>query len=289
MNSRERVLATIEHREPDRIPIDLGGTPSSGISALAYTNLKEYLKIKTGHTQVYDVVQQLAQPEEDFLARFHVDVVDIGRTFNASEGDWYPIQIHGKELHYPQWFKPRRNLDGSYDVLDREADIIAHMPANGYFFDQSYYPYREGYPADFRDLPKVMTKILWQTLAHSPWDHAGDPKFWDTLRSRAISLRKSSNRAIMIACGCNLFEWGTFLRGLDHFLVDLVKQPAQVERLLDALMEQHLASLEKVCKAVGDVVDILRFGDDLGTNDRSFMRPEIYRRLFKPRHTILCQ
>ena len=54
--------------------------------------------------------------------------------------------------------------------------------------------------------------------------------------------------------GCNLFEWGTFLRRIDNFLMDLYLDPENVERLLDALMEVHLAGLEKICNAVGDVV-----------------------------------
>jgi uroporphyrinogen decarboxylase len=70
--------------------------------------------------------------------------------------------------------------------------------------------------------------------------------------------------------------------------MDLVLNPGEVERLLDALMEVHLATLEKVCQAVGDVADILRFGDDLGMDSGPFMAPKIYRQLFKPRHTILC-
>ena len=78
MNSRERVLAAINHQESDRIPIDLGATPSSGISAIAYTNLKKHLGMTAGHTRIYDVVQQLAQPEEEILDYFGIDVVDIG-------------------------------------------------------------------------------------------------------------------------------------------------------------------------------------------------------------------
>jgi uroporphyrinogen decarboxylase len=69
--------------------------------------------------------------------------------------------------------------------------------------------------------------------------------------------------------------------------MDLVTNPAGVESLLDALMEIHLATLENVCSAVGDVVDVLRFGDDLGTDQGPFMSPKIYRQLFKPRHAIL--
>jgi len=93
----------------------------------------------------------------------------------------------------------------------------------------------------------------------------------------------------MIVVGCNLFEWGTFLRRIDNFLMDLIIQPREVERLLDALMEIHMGTLEKVCQAVGDVADIIRFGDDLGMDSGPFMSPEIYRKLFKPRHKQLCE
>jgi uroporphyrinogen decarboxylase len=116
---------------------------------------------------------------------------------------------------------------------------------------------------------------------------AGRPDFWRRLRANALALRQSSDRALMIVCGCNLFEWGTFLRRMDNFLMDVVAEQDSVERLLDALMEVHLATLEKVCTAVGDVVDIIRFGDDLGMDTGPFMSGDVYRKLFQPRHAKL--
>jgi uroporphyrinogen decarboxylase len=134
-----------------------------------------------------------------------------------------------------------------------------------------------------------MGRVLWAALVHSPWDHARDPGFWETLRRKALDLRQASDRALMIVVGCNLFEWGTFLRRMDGFLMDLGAEPDQVEALLDALMERHLAALEQVCRAVGDMADICRFGDDLGTNNGPFLSPAMYRRFFKPRHARLCR
>jgi len=289
MNSRERILAAISHRQPDRVPVDLGATPSSGISAIAYGNLKKHLGLKQGGTLVYDVVQQLAQPEDFILDRFRVDVVDIGRAFNTGVSEWTPTTLmDGQPALYPAWFHPERQPDGSFIARMADGLDIAHMPARGTFFDQTYFPYLDDYPADYRDLDKEMGRILWAALVHSPWDHAGDPGFWESLRLKALELRRTSDRALMIVVGCNLFEWGTFLRRMDNFLMDLVAEPEQVERLLDALMERHLAVLEKTCRAVGDVADIIRFGDDLGTNGGPFMSPNTYRQLFKPRHTILC-
>ena len=82
MNSRERVMAAIDHKEPDYVPLDLGATPSSGISAIAYNNLKKHMGITDGHTRVYDVVQQVVIPEQNLIDEFGVDVIDIGRVFN---------------------------------------------------------------------------------------------------------------------------------------------------------------------------------------------------------------
>lgn len=87
MNARERVLASICHKEPDRVPIDLGSTPSSGISAIAYSKLTDFLGMTNSRNRVYDVVQQLAQHEMEVLDRFGADVLDIGRTFNTTDSD----------------------------------------------------------------------------------------------------------------------------------------------------------------------------------------------------------
>jgi uroporphyrinogen decarboxylase len=296
MTSRERVLASIRHQEPDRVPIDLGATPSSGISTIAYYHLKQHLGITEGHVRVYDVVQQLAQPEDCILDRFGIDAVDVGRTFNTRDEDWYDIALppvpatNGEiiTVQFPAWFRPVIREDGAWDGHSSDGTRVATMPSGATFFDGTVHPYLDGYPADYRDLPAAMGKIHWSALVHSPWDSAGQPDFWERLRANAIALRASSDQAIMVVAGCNLFEWGTFLRRIDNFLADLAVDQANVERLLDALMEQHLATLEKVCVAVGDVVDILRFGDDLGTGNGPFMAPATYRKLFKPRHTILC-
>jgi uroporphyrinogen decarboxylase len=290
MSPRQRILAAIEHRQPDRVPVDLGATPSSGISAIAYGRLKQHLGLTQGRTLVYDVVQQLAQPEDFILDRFGVDVIDIGRAFNTEDAAWRPtVLADGQPAQYPAWFQPERQADGSFIARMKDGLDIAHMPAHGVFFDQSYFPYLDDYPADFRDLPREMGRVLWAALAHSPWDHAAEAGFWDTLRTRTLELRRTTNRALMIGIGCNLFEWGTFLRRMDNFLMDLVAEPEKAEALLDALMERHLAVLEKTCRAVGDVADLIRFGDDLGGNGGPLMSPRTYRQLFKPRHTLLCQ
>jgi uroporphyrinogen decarboxylase len=289
MNSRERVLASIRHTEPDGLPVDLGATPSSGISAIAYDKLLRILPFQDKRNWVYDVVQQVAQPSDEVLDYFRIDTVDIGRTFNTRDSDWYDYTLpNGSIAQQPIWFHPHKQENGSFLVY-KGGEAIAVMPATAISYDQTVYPFLNGYPEQYgSNLDEAMGRIHWAALAHSPWDHASEPDFWVRLRANALELRATSDRAIVLSAGCNLFEWGTFVRRLDNFIMDLKRAPAEVERFLDALMVRHLSSLEKICGAVGDVVDIIRLGDDLGMNTGPLMGPETYRKLFKPRHTILC-
>jgi uroporphyrinogen decarboxylase len=215
--------------------------------------------------------------------------VDLGRTFNTQDRDWYDYTLpNGSTAQQPVWFQPRRQDNGSWLAYKGE-EAIAVMPATAISYDQIVYPFLNGYPARYDStLDEAMGRIHWAALAHSPWDHAGRPDFLKKLRAKALDLRAKSDRAIVLSAGCNLFEWGTFLRRLDNFIMDLKRAPAEVESFLDALMERHLSSLEKICHTVGDVVDIIRLGDDLGMNTGPLMDPDTYRKLFKPRHTILC-
>ena len=90
MTSRERVLAALNHSEPDRIPVDLGAHRSSGISAITYHQLRKHLGLEQKPVRVYDMVQQLAIVDEDVLDLFGVDVVEMGRGFLLNDSDWKP-------------------------------------------------------------------------------------------------------------------------------------------------------------------------------------------------------
>ncbi len=290
MTSRERVLVSINHREPDRVPLDLGATPSSGISAIAYSNLLRHIGRNDLPVLIYDVVQQLAQPADSILELFGADVLDIGRAFNDHSSDWRPTMLaNGGEAFYPNWYNPVKQEDGSFLTFDDDKErVLSKMPSGATFFDQTYFPYVDGYPDNFKNLDAEMNRIMWSRHVHSPWDHAREHDFWEKLREMTIHLKETTDKSLLVVCGCNLFEWGTFLRRMDNFLTDLLCDQFNVEKLLDELLERHLATLKNVCEAVGDVVDIIRFGDDLGMTTGPFMSPEIYRQLFKPRHKILC-
>ena len=162
MTSRERIIAAINHREPDRVPIDLGSTPSSGISVVAYQNLLKYMGKTHLKTHVYDIIQEVVQPEMELLDHFGVDVLDIGRHFNTSEGYWHEMEvISGHKALYPKWFNATRLPDGSHITYGSGGEIIGRMPEGATFFDQTIFPYLNGYPGDYKNLANDMKRVLW--------------------------------------------------------------------------------------------------------------------------------
>lgn len=288
MTSRERILSAIAHKQPDRIPVDLGATPSSGISVVAWHNLVRYLGIKQ-HNYVYDVIQEVTQPEMELLDLFRVDVLDVGRYFNSFPDYWHDLElIKGYPGLYPKWFNPEKQPDGSFLVAGKTGEFIGKMPLGATFFDQIVFPYVDGYPADYKNISNDMLRVSWGGFGFPPFDRINEKDFWKNLRETIIKERSKTDKAFLIGVGCNLFEWGTFLRRIDNFLMDLYLDPANVHRLLDKLMEMHMDFLSKVCESVGDIVEIFKFGDDLGTNTGPFMPPGIYNEFFGPRHKILC-
>ena len=288
MNSRERVLASINHKEPDRVPIDLGSTTVTGISAIAYHNLKKYLGITTGHTRIYDIPQQLAQVEDIIIDLFKVDVLDIGRTFNTNNEAWYDVYVNGINAQFPEWFQPRHNPDDSYDVLHQDGTVIGKMTRDALYFDQTYYPCLENYPNDYQEFQKMLNTFFGAAVAPPPFSNIGQKRFWKTLRANAIKLKEDTNKAIVLGIGGGTFEFGTFFRRFDKFLIDIVRYPSKVEKLLDMFMQFHINSLQVICSYVGDVIDIIQIGDDLGENKGPLINPNIYRKIIKPRHVELC-
>jgi uroporphyrinogen decarboxylase len=281
MNSRERILSTINHIQPDKVPIDLGSSTVTGISAIAYNNLKRNLKIES-KTRVFDVVQQLANVDIEVINLFGVDALDINRV--STEGDnWYDVELSdGSKAQYPSWFRPVRAEDGSWYTTDHDKTIISKMAAGATFFDQMQYPFENAYPESLQDLKEAMKKISW--VVHSHASNLNETE----LREKLINLKDTTNKALVMSGGVKLLELGFFIRRMDNFLMDLMTDEAKMPEMLDMLVEMHLAGLEKKCRNLGDIVDVIRFGDDLGMTSGAFMDLGTFRKHFKPRYKILC-
>lgn len=269
MNSRERVLRAIDHREPDRVPIDFGGTRQSGIAASTYHQLKEHLGIHTP-TRVYDVYQMLAEIERPLLERFGADVIGLNKpvvAFGIENKDFRPWRLFdGTPVEVPGGFNPVTEAGG--DLLLRNADgsPMARMPKGGFYFDRL-----DKYPgASHADVDTLRPPLL----SAAECDH---------LHARSQAYRQNCELAVIAAMGppYELF-FGLGTGDFQSWMITLATEPHYVGELYDKLTEAWLENLRRFVAAVGDRVDILQFNDDLGTQDAPFLSVDMFRELIMP-------
>lgn len=241
----------------------------------------KHLKIE-GKTRIYDVIQQLANVDMEIINLFGVDALDINR-LSAEGSDWLEVRLADNSIAaYPMWFKPIRVDDGSWITKDEDGTILSKMAAGATFFDQMYYPYENGYPDSFRNFRDALKKISWIVHSHASNLNTGE------LREKLLNLKETTGKALVMSGGVKLLELGFFIRRMDNFLMDMMTDEGKVSEMLDILVDMHLSGLEKKCNAVGDIVDVIRFGDDLGMTSGPFIDLDTFRKLLKPKYKILC-
>jgi len=289
MTPRERVLAAVNHQEPDRVPIDQGSMRSSGIMAIAYNRLKKHLGVTGGETFVYDLVQQLAQPEQWFLDRFHIDAVDLGRAFYSPE-KCRPWKLpDGSEAVVPRWFQPEIT-DGNLIFRDRHGIAIGTMPAGALYIDQCYWPLSGPDGLDnFEPLAEKMEQVTWAAIPAPPFDEPLTDERLDEIARVAKQLYETTDYAIVLPIGCNLFEWSQMLFGMENFYLYLAGEKRKLARFLDRLTEEHMEFLSRLLPKVKGYVQFLVVGDDLGMQSGPQCSPATYRELFLPRHKKIYQ
>ncbi len=286
--SRERVLAALNHKEPDRVPIDLGGHRSSGMMAIAYNKLKKYLGITSGDIYVYDFIQQLAIIEPEVLDRFGVDTIELGRAFSRRPEDWRDwVLPDGTPCKIPAFIEPVR-VGRDWHVYHRDGTLIAIQKEGCLYFEQTAFPLMGKEDDDFSDLATPLEKVMWVSL-RAPGPASYDAERLRQLVESAKALRASTDRAILGLFGGNLLEIGQFLFRNDNFFLLLAGEPRRAHRFLDSLVELHLANLEKFLSAVGPYIDIIVFGDDLGMQTGPQISVKMYREFFQPRHKLLWE
>ena len=285
MTSRERVMMALNHHEPDRVPIDFGGHRSSGISASTYAKLRAYLGLPERSIRVYDLVQQLAIIDEDVLERFGVDVIELGRGFALENEHWVDWTLpDGTPCQVPVWTVPERDGD-RWVIRSKTGRIIAVMPDGSLYFETAFYPFfEEDEYSEVERVEEMLGECMWCAVTTPPGPLVDGPDGPAKLREGARRLRESTDRAIIGLFGGNLLEMGQFFYRNDKMLMLLAADPERVERFFDRIVAMYMANLERFLGAVGEYIDIILFGDDLGMQSGPQISPEMYRALFKPRH-----
>jgi uroporphyrinogen decarboxylase len=258
LTSRERLLAALDHRQPDRVPIDLGGN-QTGIHKFAYQALLEHLGIEDELT-IMDAVQQLARPCEAVLERFHVDTRYIAAGA-ASDFD-------GKIV--------TANRDGRnwHDLTD-EFGVTWSMPDDEpYYMDISHHP---------------LAGASLEDVADYPFPKGDDPGRFAQLRKQALELKRETPYAVVSGISGVVYEICWYMRGLEQWFMDMLTQPEFCEASLDKTLGFWMDWFRVFLDEVGDVVDVIMIGDDLAGQRGPLFRPDFYRRVVKPRHKKLVQ
>jgi uroporphyrinogen decarboxylase len=248
MTSRERMWAAINHQEPDRVPLDIGGGISTTIVIEAYDNLKRYLGIP-GDTAVMNNIYRLARLDEDVMRRLGSDT--------------RPVTLKG-----PTNWKPPRT-----DNPDQFTDLwgITYQKAN----------YPGGYYWELRKSPLAEATI--DDLEKYAWPDPLDPGFTMGLEDEVKNLFENTDYALMADPGFKGFwQHGCNLRGFNQMLIDLVDNPEFVIALMEKLLEINIAGTRRFLDIVGKYIQIFRTGDDLATQNSLLMSPRTYRHVLKP-------
>ncbi len=252
MNSRERVLAALDHREPDRIPFDLGSTQVTGIHIVAYRRLREYLGLPRVEPQLCDTIQQLALPDDDVIEHLGVDVRGL-----------FPLNSHN-------WNIASADIGDYWEYVD-EWGITHRRPKP----DGLYYSMVRS--------PLSSPSLTPDEIRAYAWPNTGDPQRIAGLRDLALAYR-AQGRAVMIkGVLAGVFEMAQRARGMENLLMDMASNDALAGALFDKMVELKLAFWEMALPQLADVIDVVSEADDYGTQASQLISPRMFRQQIKPR------
>ena len=252
MTSRERLLTALDHREPDRIPFDLGSTQVTGIHVVAYRRLRAHLGLPAVEPRICDVVQGLAVPDDDVVEALGVDVRGL-----------FPLNSHN-------WKIDIRDAGPCWAFVD-EWGLTQHQPRDGGLYFSVV-----GSPLDREGLTA-------RDIASHAWPDTGDPQRIEGLRALAQSYR-DQGRAVMIkGVLAGIFEMSQRVRGVERMMVDLAADEALACAILDKMVELKFRFWEMALPRLGNLVDVVSEADDYATQTSQLVSPRMFRRVFKPR------
>ena len=290
MTPRERILATLRFEPTDKIAVDFGGHRSSGIAAIAYAKLKKHLGISSGDIYVYDMVQQLAIVEPEVLDRFEIDTVEMGRGFTLAPSEWRDwVLPDGTPCKIPAFLSVRQKQDDWY-LLAPDGTELGVQRKGCLYFEQCHFPFGGKSIKDV-DLVKELT---W-SVGHNVWGGTAAPACefplddvgLKKLADGAARLRKSTDRAVIALFGGNMFELPQWIFNMETYLMQMGIDPEGTLALSEKLCDLHLQRLDLWLPAIKDDIDVVLFGDDLGSQRGPMMSPAMYRKYFKPFHSRL--
>ncbi len=255
MTSRERILAALGHRQPDRLPLDLGSTIATTMTAGAQDRLRAHLGLPSGGAPVlFAKRSNTVIPEEAILARIGVDARPL--VLGSPDG------------------RPEREI--SPDAFIDEWEVTWTKPHGGHYIntDGPFYRLDEPTTAD---------------IERHAWPEAADPGRYRGLRERARALHEGTGYAVILNLPVGPIHQSQFLRGFGDWLGDLLANRAFAEGLLDRVTDIWVETASRALEETAPFVDVVMYGDDIATQRGPLMRPALYRQLLKPRHRRMAE
>ncbi len=277
LTSRERVRLALNHEEPDRVPVDLGASRISGISAIAYRNLLRQLQIEDD-IRVYDIKQQLAEPCLEVINRLGGDVVQLhrlaptsGMAFMAIDR-WKPGRLtDGSPCLVPDACHEVVDANGEIQVVDH-GEVYARRSPESLYFDVCWEPLARA------ETTADIDRFVWP----DPWTDREE----QFLRRQVRELYEGTDKALFAGLPmfiCSFFELSLTLFGFENFMMKLATDRDFIEHWLDFKLAHDCEILEKFLVIAGPFIEAIQCNDDFGAQTALQISPRLYRELFKPR------
>jgi len=253
MSSRERILKSINHEEPDRVPFDLAGSTWTGITNTAYQNLRKHLGLNSAEPYWSDVIQQIVVPSEEILTQLNVDTRGV-----------FPLTSHNWDIY------SKLKDVGDYFEYHDEWGFTHHFPKDGYWFSLVKHSMDQ---VDF-DSEGVIEGF--------PWPDAGNKHRFAGMREKAIQFRNQDKIVMTKGLCAGLFEMHQRVRGMENAMLDSFLFPVNSDKLVGKLADLKIEFWDSLLDEIGDVIDIVGEGDDYGTQHSQLIAPDQFREYYKP-------
>jgi len=269
MEARNRILTTLNHKEPDRIPRDLGGTESSGLTAFSWVKVNDFYKLDD-IPYIYEPYQYVAYTSDLMKRIYSIDTVNL----TLEPRNWKTVVNHyGFKVNLPEKWNEVENSDGSTIILSTGGDVVAKRPEYGYYFDPVNPPF-----VNIEDASEV--EAYKDAIFSFDWPSFADESL-EQLKQRASYMYKTGRCVVFNLC-CHIMAAGQLLRGYENFMVDMLCNETMVHKIFELLMEGYTARIKALAPLLKDHIDIVLLNDDLGTQKGPMLSPDLYRKMIKP-------
>ncbi len=257
--SYTRVKSSLEHKEPDKVPFDLGGTMVSGININALRNLRKYLGLE-GEPQVHDTVTQMAKTGNDISEILKVDVVNVGP----------------KQPSKPILAKNIGLQDGHYRLID-EFGMGWQMPENeGHYYDLYLSPLSEA--TTVKDVEKY------------PWPDPLDATRYIGMKEKADKIVYEDKKAYVLGrMSAGMWEHAMWMAGYEKLFMDMIMNEKLFTAIMEKILEIKMKYWEKALEVVGENVMVASCADDLGSQTGLLISLDMYKKLIWPYHKRLFE